>query len=70
MALMTTMTLTFGVLLSCVSGLICYVGVGQVYSFMSSVPSGDVIMTHPETALAGGVLLIVLGILCQPSRAY
>ena len=70
MGLMTTMTLTIGLLLSCVSGLICYVGGGRVYQFMSQVHSGDAIMAHPETALAGGVLLIVLGILCQPNRSY
>jgi len=70
MGIVTTVTLALGFLLSTVSGMICYLGSSAVSRVLSDIPSGHVILDHPETALAAGVLLVVVGILCTPTPQY
>ena len=68
MSYMTTMILMFGIAVSTVAGMVCYLGTGTVESQFDWVPCLSLLACHPKAALGLGSLCILLGILCQPSR--
>jgi hypothetical protein len=70
MTVLNTFTLVIGVVISTISGLVCYLGCSLTPQIVSHLPSGNLLLAYPETALVGGVMLILIGIICQPNRAY
>jgi hypothetical protein len=68
MALFTMTIMLLGVLLSMVSGLVCYVGAATVWDSLDWLPQSNLILANPEVALTIGAILIVTSIICQPSR--
>ena len=63
---MTTMAL--GVVVSVLSGLVCYMGSGLLSDKLHWLPESDLVLSHPALALAAGGCLIVLSFLAHPSR--
>ncbi|MBN2562722.1 MAG: hypothetical protein JXQ75_17490 [Phycisphaerae bacterium] len=68
MGFITMTTLAFGVVLSSVSGLICYVGTGHLANHLDWLPHANLLLSHPGAALGAGATLIVASLLFQPSR--
>lgn len=69
MNLMTVLIMAFGVAVSVTAGLVCYVGDVEVAAGIASLPCGGVILAYPQYALGLGSVMVVLGVLLQPSRA-
>ena len=63
---MTTMAL--GVVVSVLSGLVCYMGSGPLSDKLSWLPESDLVLSHPGLALAVGGFLVALSFLAHPSR--
>lgn len=68
MGLFSMATLVFGVIVSAISGMICYMGSASLSSHLSGLPGSDLVLTHPAAALAIGGLVTVISAFGQPSR--
>lgn len=68
MALVTMILLSFGVVLSAVSGLVCYLGTSSLIGRIDWVPCSEMLLAHPAGALALGAVLTIACALGQPSR--
>ncbi len=68
MSYLTLMMMALGVVVSAVSGLICYMGELPAYVSLSWVPCNDLLMSYPQTSLVIGGLIIALGVMCQSAR--
>ncbi len=68
MAFVTMVLLAFGVVLSSVSGLVCYMGSSSLNGLMDWMPYSDTLLSHPEMALALGAVLTIACALGPPSR--
>lgn len=68
MAYITTATLALGVLLCVVAGLLCHIESGSIDQHLSWLPHVGLLLSHPQAALGAGAVLIVLSLVCQPTR--
>lgn len=68
MGFLSMATLAVGVVLSAVSGLVCYMGSASISGHVSGLPGIDLVMSHPAAALAVGGLITVISAFGQPSR--
>ena len=68
MGYMTTTVLAFGIILSSVAGLLCYLGVGSVAEHLGWLPQSDILFAHPRAALGAGGFMTFVGVFCQSTR--
>ena len=68
MSLITTTSMAMGVVLSALSGLICYIGSGAVGCHLDWLPHANLVLTHPGAFLGAGASMVVVGLLCHPTR--
>ena len=69
MNFVTLAMMIFGVGISLISGMICYVGPFAVASGIEWLPHGDLLLYHPGASLGVGAALLLLGVAMQPTRA-
>ncbi|RIK64855.1 MAG: hypothetical protein DCC65_13460 [Planctomycetota bacterium] len=68
MALVSLFMLCVGVVLSAVSGLVCYAGPTYLGDHMASLPLADLVLSNPAAALGIGGLMTVVSAFAHPSR--
>jgi hypothetical protein len=68
MGLFTSLTVAMGITLSAISGIVCYCGEAGMDASLGCLPRSDLLISHPQMALACGAFMVVLGVFCQPSR--
>lgn len=68
MAIISLMTLSIGVVLSAVSGLICYTGTTYISDSLLGLPLAELVLSNPAAALGLGGLMTVVSAFAQPSR--
>ena len=68
MSLFTTTSMAMGVVLSALSGLVCYLGTGLVAGHLDWLPQSQLFLSHPGAFLGAGATMIVIGMLCHPTR--
>lgn len=68
MSLFTTTSMAMGVVLSALSGLVCYLGAGSLAGHLDWLPQSHLVLSHPGAFLGAGASMIVVGMLCHPSR--
>lgn len=64
-----SITLATGALVTAVSGMVLYLGQFAAARVMAGLPNTDLIIAHPQLALALGAVLVILGIFCQAGPA-
>ncbi len=68
MSMISTLTMLVGILVSILSGMICYLGGGPLNGQLTWVPCLDLLFVYPGTALGVGGFMILMGMVCHPSR--
>lgn len=68
MGLISLVMLIVGVLISTVSGMVCYMGSWQLGGYLDGLPCADLLLTHPAAALGVGGLLTIISAFGQSSR--
>ncbi len=68
MSFFTTTSMAMGVVLSALSGLVCYLGSSSLVGHLDWLPHSNLVLTHPGAFLGAGASMVVVGLLCHPSR--
>lgn len=68
MPYLTTTTMAFGVVLSAVASMLCWLDCDNPQAYLHQLPWSSQLFSQPGMALGAGALLIIIGFLCCPHR--
>ncbi|MCG8404897.1 MAG: hypothetical protein MI923_06840 [Phycisphaerales bacterium] len=68
MAYISFIAVTFGVIISAVSGTVLFAGGTVISGYLDWIPGAGLLLASPQAALGFGLMLFVIGLVCPPSR--
>lgn len=66
--MITMLMMAAGVLISTIGGLVHQNGAGSLYGSLDRLPHSELLIANPGTAFVVGLVLLIMGVVCQPRR--